>query len=96
MTNVSAPVLQGATGGSGQISIQGYGGIAGWRIDVCQAGTGAYLGAGPVNSDGTFAFAANYKILLDEELKGTYQVQVRQTDNTTTSYWSEKLYVTVT
>lgn len=93
MTDVSAPVLQTANGSYGRIDIVGFGANPGWRIDVHKAGTGEYLGAGPVGDDGGFSFTANYNIM--QSLTGTYHVQIRQTDGSTYSYWSQALETTV-
>lgn len=89
----NAPTLQGAEyrPSEGGIRVWGVGAVPNWRVDLAKAGTGETLGAGPVDDNGYFNFIANYTNIP----QGTYEVQVRQTDNVETSYWSQTCQVTV-
>jgi len=89
-----SPTLQGAEyrSSEGGIRVWGINAIPGWRVDLAQAGSGVILGAGPVDINGYFNFSANYTTVQ----RGTYAVQVRQTNNIDTSYWSQTYQVTVT
>jgi len=89
----NAPTLQGAEyrASEGGIRVWGVGAEPNWRVDLAKAGTGETLGAGPVDPNGYFNFVANHSTIP----RGEYPVQVRQTDNVETSYWSETRQVNV-
>ncbi|WP_139213377.1 hypothetical protein [Pseudomonas sp. ok266] len=89
----NAPTLQGAEfrASEGGIRVWGVGAVPGWRVDLHKAGSGELLGAGPVDANGYFNFVANYAQMP----KGSYPVQVRQTNNSETSYWSQTVQVSV-